>query len=120
MSLADCRHVFVVTNARSGAALLQSLLNCTDGVQIRGENQNALFHRFRCSAAVSTAAGRGRAGRQAAPDKPWFAAGGIRPLFGQIMDFPRELSPDARIISIRATPRWSANPAGMSTRTRRN
>ena len=79
MSLADCRHVFVVTNARSGAALLQSLLNCTDGVQIRGENQNALFHRFRCSAAVSTAADRGRAGRQAAPDKPWFAAGSIRP-----------------------------------------
>lgn len=79
MPLCDYRYVFVVTYARSGSTLLQSLLNSVEGVQIRGENQNALFHLFRSCTALRDAAGRGRAGRQVARDMPWFGAGSIKP-----------------------------------------
>lgn len=101
MPLTDHRFIFLVTYARSGSTLLQSLLNCAEGVQIRGENQNALFHLFRSYSAVRETGGRGRAGRQASPDKPWFGAGSVKPqrfLAGLLDRFVNSvLSPDPGI-----------------------
>ena len=78
----ELSYVFVVTYARSGSTLLQSLLNACAGVQIRGENNNALYHLYRAIAAIAAiAAARKDHGGPLAlpPDAPWHGAGLIRP-----------------------------------------
>ena len=76
----DYRFVFIITYARSGSTLLQSLLNSAPGVQIRGENSNALYHLYQACQSVTETASRGRFGQQAEPDMPWYGAGATRPL----------------------------------------
>ncbi len=49
------RFVFIVTYGRSGSTLLQNLLNAIPGYQIRGENNNALFHLFKAWQAIERA-----------------------------------------------------------------
>lgn len=75
----EMRYVFVVTYARSGSTLLQSLLNACPGVQIRGENQNALFHLFKAVQAVEATRVFGRHPQTKAPDEPWFGSFRVRP-----------------------------------------
>lgn len=67
------RFVFVLTYARSGSTLIQSLLNAAPGVLIRGENNNALYHMHRAVAGLDAA--KTQHGKRAtAPDTPWFGA----------------------------------------------
>lgn len=81
MSRLNYRYVFLVTYARSGSTLLQSLINSAPNVQVRGENNNTLFHLFRSHEAVLDTAERGRFGQQASPDEPWFGAGAVKPVW---------------------------------------
>jgi Sulfotransferase family len=74
------RYVFVVTYARSGSTLLQSLLNSCNGVQIRGENNNALFHLYRAISAVQATRKFGWHPQTKARDEPWYGAGEVKPL----------------------------------------
>lgn len=74
------RYVFIVTYARSGSTLLQSLLNSCPGVRVRGENNNALFHLHRAVAAVEGTRKFGRHPQTKAPDEPWFGASRVKPL----------------------------------------
>ena len=75
----DLRYVFVVTYARSGSTLLQSLINACPGVQIRGENSNALFHLFKAVQSVHETRQFGRHPQTQAADQPWFGAFKTRP-----------------------------------------
>ena len=77
--LKGLRHVFIITYARSGSTLLQSVLNSTPGVVIRGENGGVLFHLFKAFDAARATARRGRGKLQRQPDRPWFGAGDVRP-----------------------------------------
>lgn len=77
MTLDDYRFVFIVTYARSGSTLLQSLINTAPGVQLRGENMGALLHIFRACNALHETALRGRKDQTAEVDNPWFGAGEI-------------------------------------------
>ena len=79
MGLNDYRYIFLITYARSGSTLLQSLINVAAGVQVRGENKNALFYLFKCYCALRDTASRGRAGKQNSPDTPWYGAGNVKP-----------------------------------------
>lgn len=94
----DLRFVFVVTYARSGSTLLQSLLNTCPGVQVRGENTNTLFHLFKAVRAVEATRIFGRHPQTKAPDEPWFGSFAVRPkLFetAMITNFVRNvLAPD--------------------------
>ena len=72
-------YVFVVAYARSGSTLLQSLINSCPGVQIRGENYNALYHLYRAIAAVGAARDERGDARTSAPDDPWHGADLIKP-----------------------------------------
>jgi Sulfotransferase family len=81
MSRLNFRYVFLVTYARSGSTLLQSLINAAPGVQMRGENNNCLLHLFRSWDAVQDTALRGRFGQQSSPDEPWFGAGAVKPVW---------------------------------------
>lgn len=72
-------YIFLVTYARSGSTLLQSLINSTPTVQIRGENNNALLHLYRSYKALHETFQRGKYGQQAEPDTPWYGAGSISP-----------------------------------------
>lgn len=74
MKLDDYRFVFIITYARSGSTLLQSLVNTAPGMQLRGENTNALLHIYRACSAIGKTAQRGRKDRTAAVDNPWFGA----------------------------------------------
>lgn len=47
--------VFLITYGRSGSTLLQRVLNSIDGCVVRGENNNALFHIFRCLSNLESA-----------------------------------------------------------------
>lgn len=91
-------YVFVVTYARSGSTLLQSLLNSCNGVQIRGENSNALFHLYRAISAVQTTRKFGRHPQTMARDEPWYGAGEVKPVLLEanlLNSFVRNvLSPD--------------------------
>jgi len=78
-ALSDLSFVFVVTYARSGSTLLQSLLNACPGVQIRGENSNALFHLFRAARAAETTRKFGRHPQTKQVDEPWFGSFKVRP-----------------------------------------
>lgn len=95
------RFVFVVTYARSGSTLLQSLLNACPGVQIRGENNNALFHLFQAIRAIDETRKIGRHPKTKAPDNPWSGAFNVRPRLFEtalINSFVRQvLAPDAGI-----------------------
>ena len=75
----DLAFVFVVTYARSGSTLLQSLLNACPGVQIRGENNNALFHLYRAITAIEAARKEHGGPLSGPPDTPWHGAGLIKP-----------------------------------------
>ncbi len=80
MSFRDYNYIFVVTYARSGSTLIQSLLNSLDGVQIRGENNNALFYLYQAFSGVKMTAKLGRWGRESEPDQPWYGAGEMKPI----------------------------------------
>ena len=75
----DLRYVFVVTYARSGSTLLQSLLNACPGVQIRGENSNALYHLYQAAQSLHETRKHGRHPQTKAEDQPWFGAFKTRP-----------------------------------------
>lgn len=94
-------YIFIVTYARSGSTLLQSLINSAPGVQIRGENNNTLFHLFRAFQSSKDTKQRGEHNQQLAPDTPWYGAGSLKPnqLAKNVVNtFVRTiLSPDAGI-----------------------
>lgn len=75
-------YLFIVTYGRSGSTLLQHLLNCIDGVVVRGENNNTLWHLFQAWQALETAGPirdlRARGARTDAT-RPWFGAELIDP-----------------------------------------
>ena len=73
------RYVFVVTYARSGSTLLQSLLNSCPGVQIRGENSNTLYHLYQAIEGVEVTRKFGLHPQTKAADEPWFGAFQVRP-----------------------------------------
>ena len=77
--IGDYRYIFVITYARSGSTLLQSLINSAPGVLIRGENGNAAYHMHRMHKALHDTRKRGHNPRTQAPDNPWFGAGEIKP-----------------------------------------
>ena len=77
MSLDAYRFVFVITYARSGSTLLQSILNSTPGVLLRGENHGLLFHLFKATQAAINTQERGKWKGQENPDTPWFGAGKV-------------------------------------------
>jgi len=75
-------HVFIVTYGRSGSTLLQSLLNTIDGFQIRGENNNALFHMFKSWSAIKQAnplAGIRLKQQPTQADHPWYGGEKVDP-----------------------------------------
>ncbi|MFT7595551.1 MAG: hypothetical protein ACI8R4_002880 [Paracoccaceae bacterium] len=76
--LNDYRYIFIITYARSGSTLLQSLLNSAQGVQIRGENANALYYTYQTCRAISETRERGLP-KTAQPDHPWFGAEQVKP-----------------------------------------
>ncbi len=76
----DYRYVFIVTYARSGSTLLQSLLNSCKGVQVRGENNNTLLHLHRAITSVEGTRKVGRHPQTKAPDEPWFGASEVKPV----------------------------------------
>lgn len=94
----EMRYVFIVTYARSGSTLLQSLMNSCPGVQMRGENNNTLFHLFKAIQSVEGTRVFGRHPQTKAPDEPWFGSFNVRPrLFetAAINNFVRHvLTPD--------------------------
>lgn len=73
------RYIFLVTYARSGSTLLQSLLNSCEGVQIRGENSGTLYHLYKAIRATETARKFGVNPHTKDVDGPWFGAFKIRP-----------------------------------------
>ncbi len=78
MSYQDYRYVFLISYARSGSTLVQSLLNSLPDWQIRGENSNALFHMFNFVEAVRHA--RNIHGHNpTASDTPWYGAHKLTP-----------------------------------------
>lgn len=80
MQFEDYTYVFVITYARSGSTLLQSLLNSVPGVQIRGENNNALFHMFQTFQAVQQA--KAQHGKLVTDkDTPWYGADKLTPAY---------------------------------------
>ena len=59
MILSDYSYIFIVTYAKSGSTLLQSLINAAPGVDIKGENTNALYHLYKSYASLALTAERG-------------------------------------------------------------
>lgn len=80
MTFQDYSYIFIVTYGRSGSTLLQSLLNSLDGVQIRGENDNALLHLFRAIESVKRARTFGGDRQRTEPDEPWYGSAEMRPV----------------------------------------
>ncbi len=76
--LKDYRYIFIITYARSGSTLLQSLLNSAEGVQIRGENANALYYTHQACLAIADTRKRGLP-NTAEPDHPWYGADQVKP-----------------------------------------
>ena len=72
--LEEFRFIFVVTYARSGSTLMQSLLNSVPGVQIRGENDNLLYHLFRVFQATEAIRRSADAFVTHESDRPWYGA----------------------------------------------
>lgn len=79
MDFKQYRYIFVLTYARSGSTLLQSLLNSVDNVQIRGENNNVLYHIFKSIDGVERAKSE-HGPSSKAPDTPWYGANVLTPL----------------------------------------
>jgi sulfotransferase family protein len=74
--------VFIVTYGRSGSTLLQNLINSIDGYQIRGENNNMLFHMARAWMAVNGSEemrGMRFSGKTSDQTHPWFGAECVDP-----------------------------------------
>ncbi len=64
-------HIFIITYGRTGSTLLQGLLNTTDGVLVRGENNNITFNLFEAYEALTVA--KDRIGERSIPvNKPWY------------------------------------------------
>lgn len=79
MTFDQYKYIFVLTYARSGSTLLQALLNTVDKVQIRGENNNALFHIYKTIDGITHAKNEhGPASKQ--PDTPWYGADNLTPI----------------------------------------
>ena len=78
MGYRDYSFVFIVSYARSGSTLVQSLLNSLAGWQIRGENNNALFHVQKLVGSIRHA--RNIHGhRPTEHDAPWYGADKLTP-----------------------------------------
>ena len=75
----DFDYVFLLTYARSGSTLLQSLLNSEPTALIRGENNNALFYMFKALEAVTMSKTQ-HGQHPTEPDTPWFGAEKLTPL----------------------------------------
>jgi LPS sulfotransferase NodH len=72
------QYVFIVTYARSGSTLLQSLIGSLPGTHMAGENLNALFWLYRSWRAVKQS--RHQHGlREMAPNEPWYGADKLEP-----------------------------------------
>ncbi|MEX0407092.1 sulfotransferase [Aquibium sp. LZ166] len=70
-------YIFILTYGRSGSTLLQGILNSIEGVQLRGENNGALFGLIRTYKATQGAKhGFGKNSDQ--PSNPWYGAADIR------------------------------------------
>lgn len=102
------RYIFIITYARSGSTLLQSILNSADGVQIRGENNNVAYHLHRAIKAVTNAKSfHGRNHKATARDHPWYGAVNLDPeLFQQTLldNFIEQVlvpAEDARVIGFK-------------------
>lgn len=76
MILSDYSYIFIVTYARSGSTLLQSLINAAPGVDIKGENTNALYHLYKSYASLALTAERGSE-KTYERDNPWYGAANI-------------------------------------------
>jgi len=72
------QYVFIVTYARSGSTLLQSLIGSLPGTHMTGENLNALFWLYRSWRAVKQS--RYQYGLEEwAPNAPWYGADKLVP-----------------------------------------
>ncbi len=98
-------YVFIVTYGRSGSTLLQNLLNSIPGYQIRGENNNALFHLMRAWYALKTSRplqGMRSRGEKSDQTHPWFGGENIEPqMIGSALaaEFTRSvLQPDPQTL----------------------
>ena len=76
MKLSDYRYIFIVTYARSGSTLLQSLINTALGADVKGENTNALYHLYKSYASLALTAERGTE-KTRERDNPWYGAADI-------------------------------------------
>ncbi|GAA6165447.1 hypothetical protein NBRC116590_31510 [Pelagimonas sp. KU-00592-HH] len=75
-------YVFIVTYGRSGSTLLQNMLNAIPGYQIRGENNDALFHLVKSWASIVDSEplrGLRNAGKETNQTHPWFGGENIFP-----------------------------------------
>lgn len=69
--------IFILTYGRSGSTLLQGILNSIEGVQIRGENNGALYGVLRSFKALQTA--KHTFGKDSSdPANPWYGATDIK------------------------------------------
>lgn len=69
--------LFIVTYGRSGSTMLQNLVNSIPGYEIRGENNNALYHLSRSYWAIVDSepmAALRRSGGVSEQTHPWFGA----------------------------------------------
>ena len=71
-------YLFILTYGRSGSTLLMKILNGIQGIEIKGENNNALFHLYR-SIDAATRSRKDHATRTRGTDDPWFGAAKIEP-----------------------------------------
>lgn len=104
-SLDRYRYIFVVTYARSGSTLLQSVLNSTPGTQIRGENRNILYNLYKSISRANS--GRVRDPAPRPPDHPWYGFNELRagPFEAALLNaFVRDVlvpDPAARVIGFK-------------------
>ena len=112
------RFVFIVTYGRSGSTLLQNLLNALPGYQIRGENNNALFHMMKAWQSIRSAEplrGMRASGKSSDQTHPWYGGELIDPdELGQtlVQGFVRSVlkpDPGVRVSGFKEI-RFHANP----------
>ena len=77
-STASLRYIFVLTYGRSGSTLFMKLLNHFPGAEIRGENNNALFHLYKSIQRI-TDAHKDHGFRDKGTENPWFGASQMAP-----------------------------------------
>lgn len=64
-------NIFIVTYGRSGSTLLQGILNGVDGILIRGENNNFVYHLFKSYEAIRLAKKTKKGNK---PQGAWYGA----------------------------------------------